>query len=412
MTRLSLGVIALTQAACGSIAAEPPPDASTVAAPLSFQLGVDNQRTTSQLRWSKHTASSLASGQLALAVCSDHFPAGSAARLEIEGAVGLYNTVVASDARVTVTDEPHRSVAELFSTPPTVSHIEYVDTLDQAYAGFPCHPDKTDATCTSWVMNTCRYRGGDKGGWSRGTGKVSNFVVSINRNCYDHFSDPTSKDYPRVSGVAHELGHGFGMGHTTDWPEADRDLISTMQGNLSVLSAYDVAFMRHFYPAEGTSAHILASPRIRLKSGEKHSNCYASEPGGEQAAFPGQLYRDGAEWKDCATGATPKLMFVWFNDGTAPLSDVRGALTIGDRAIAEWTAGDLEAASQDAIAETLGLSPGHFVDLPTGVALPARLDISSAASEGISSSYLTLSVALRDSQAACSATRASECSGP
>jgi hypothetical protein len=410
MTRFMLGLLAFALPGCGSIASEPGPDASIVAVPLSLRLGTGNQRTTSRLQWSQHTRSSLAAADVTLAVCSDHFPQGSAARAEIDGAIALYNAVVASGARIRVIDEPHRGVDELFSTPPTVNHIDYVDTLAEGYTAFPCHPDKTDVTCASWVMNTCRYRSGDKGGWSRGTGKVSNFVISINRNCYKHFSDALSTDHPHVSGVAHELGHGFGMEHSTSWPDADRDLISTMQGNLTVLSAYDVAFLRHHYPASATSSHILASPRIRLKAGENYKSCYASDVSGEQGAFPRELYRDGADWKDCATGATPRLMFALFNDGTEPVGDIRGSLTVGERTVVNWTAADMDGASQDSFIEPLALSDAHFANLATGIALPATLNIAAAA-DSLSTQSIQLTVTLRESQAACTNTKANECAG-
>ncbi len=407
MTRARIAFAACAVAACGSSTVLPTPDASTVTAPLSFQLNGDNQRTTSQLQWSQHTRSSLAAADVTLAVCGDHFPQGSAARVEIDGAIALYNAVVASGARIRVIDEPHRGVDELFSTPPTVNHIDYVDTLAEGYTAFPCHPDKTDVTCASWVMNTCRFRSGDKGGWSRGTGKVSNFVISINRNCYKHFFDSLSTDHPHVSGVAHELGHGFGMEHSTSWPDADRDLISTMQGNLTVLSAYDVAFLRHHYPASATSSHILASPRIRLKVGENYKSCYASDVSGEQGAFPRELYREGTGWKDCTTGATPRLMFALFNDGTEPVFDIRGSLTIGERTVANWTAPDMDGASQDSIAEPLAFSDAHFANLATGIDLPATLNIAAAADK----LSISLTVALRESQASCTNTKANECAG-
>ncbi len=403
--RAFTAIIATASLSCGSIAADPP-DAAAIPAPLTFERDNANQRTTSQLKWTKHASSTLVSGNVTLAVCRDHFPAGSEVRKEIETTVALYNTVVANAAHVTITEDTHLNEASLFAPSPTVSRIDYLDTLREDYPGFPCHPDKTDITRESWVMNTCRYR--ESTGWSNRSGKATAFVISVNRNGYDHFSDPASTDHPHITGLAHELGHGFGMDHTTVWPEGDRDLVSTMQGNLSVLAAYDVAFMRHFYPREGASAHILASPRIRIKDSDKYQTCYAADAS-EQASFPRQLYRDGDAWKDCATEALPKLLFVWFADGTEPLQSVRGSLTLGgSQSIVEWTSPDMEGASQDTFAETLTFSGNAFHGQPMGKELPATIRISAMAETPLSSE-LTIATTLRASLGECAKAQKNSC---
>ncbi len=402
-------LIASVSLGCGSIVPTEKADAAAaVVTPLTFVHDASSQRSTSQLKWSKHAASTLVSSDVTLAVCKDHFPAGSEARAEIEAAIALYNAVVGSTAHITVTEAPHLDETGLFQPSPTVSRIDYLDTLREEYPGFPCHPDKTDITRESWVMNTCRYR--TNSGWSNHSGKATAFVISVNRNGYDHFSNPTSTDHPHVTGLAHELGHGFGMEHTTVWPDADRDLISTMQGNLSVLAAYDVAFMRHFYPADGTSSHVLASPRIRIKDGDKYQACYAADAS-EQASFPQQLYREGDTWKDCATAAAPKLLFAWFSDGTEPLTDVRGSFMIGDsRMLLTWTSPDMEGASQDTFAETLTFAGKAFEGQPMETNLTGVVSVSATAGDAKPSSSLTVTIQLHASVQGCGGASKNSCS--
>ena len=61
------------------------------------------------------------------------------------------------------------------------------------------------------------------------------------------------------------------MNHFESWPVADQQYISTMQGNLTYLSAYDVAFLRKFYPDLDNILwrNFVASSKIRIDSGAR-----------------------------------------------------------------------------------------------------------------------------------------------
>jgi len=262
---------------------------------------------TAKLLWNKHMSGKLAESHFTLHVSKDHFPLYSKPRSEIDAAVRLFNsTAHGSDVSIKTASTEHKSIDALYEENPTRNYMDYVDNADQ---GFPCH----GAGDFNWSMNTCKYH--ETAGWGS-RGKVKYFNIAANCRRKAHCHDPEANDYPRFANISHELAHGFGMKHTKYWPETDRKFISTMQGNLNILSSYDVAFLRNFYPDlafDEEYIDFLVSPVIRVKSSISrfhHSNHEFSKKN------PNEIYLIDGTFYDCKTQDGPIFHAAWFNTGT------------------------------------------------------------------------------------------------
>lgn len=235
--------------------------------------------------------------------CSTHFAASTVAGHQYGSAADEMNRIEGSALHFTNTSVGHKTIAQMFPTVPTVCSFDYVDNSTIA---FPCHP-AGDNTCGSWVINTCRHNGSSWGG----SGQSEFFNISANTNCYDHYSDPTSDDYPMRHGILHELAHGWGMGHTGSWTTNDQRYMSTMQGSQYHLTAVDVAYLRHRYPASmNEHRNYVAGTKTKFPDGsggyDKHVFWKAN---------PLDFYIDGTELKDCSTQNLPEFYVCWFNTG-------------------------------------------------------------------------------------------------
>lgn len=304
-----------------------------------------------------------------LYVCTDHFPVGSAARAEVERAIELYNDVAGTSVYISVGTASHKTIANLYPTSPTKS---FFDVVDNSSIGFPCHGA---GDTTGWAMNTCRHE--LNGAWGGSANPVDHFVIAVNAANYTFDDDPAATDYPRFENVAHELGHAFGLDHTADWVgQASHELLSTMQGNLSILPAHDRGYLRHFYPGNGGSTlNLTASPKVRLPS--------SSDSGFSNSDFaevnPTDLYLSGGTYYDCATSALPVFAAQWLNQGQVATScTVKNRFRIGPSAtessssnvtIKAWEAAKMPAASQDRISATVTITDTELSGLATGTAL-------------------------------------------
>ncbi len=384
-------------------------DAPTTDADTASEARPSNLRTTADVRWALH-GGRLVSGRMTFAV-STRFAPGSNARSHIVEAAAWY-TDPAADVGLTVVEAPPMSVAELFpSEAPTVARMDYLDTRAADYGGFPCHRQPDDVSCGSWVMNMCPFwSSGDWGGG--GTNPRQSFVISANAGCYGHASDATSGDYPKSHGVAHELGHGFGMIHTPDWPEADRGLLSTMQGRMPILTAYDLAFLRRKYPALDAPevVDVAASPVSRLTMGSGYDNCPFGDFDGAPGMVADEVYVADGALLDCATGEPPKVAVTWFNLGTDPVPGLAVAFRMrrssgGQPAILDaWTTAPMPRESQDHWAGPLVVPPDLLAAVPVDV--PLRLEFAVDTGDGLEESdednnSVTAQMTVVASRAAC-----------
>ena len=303
-----------------------------------------NLLDTSGVNWSQHISAVLENtDNITLYVCKTHFPSGPA-RDEVKNAVAILNGQEGTKIKITIEYIDHLSKKELFKKAPigpSGSHLEVVDNAEDG--DFPCHNDgsiacgdKTNSDGSKvdgWVINTCKYYNMITG-WSA-FGDAKHFVVSVNPYCYgdkNSTMEPEKGEYPKVSGLLHEFGHGFGMIHANSWPAKDRALIGTMQGNLEILSAYDVAFLRNFYP-KSTSDHVnlVASHMIRLPNGVNSDG----DPAYKKVFFdednPSELYlsAEGKVFQACGKSGSPVFYASWFNTGNKDTESARSADGLG-----------------------------------------------------------------------------------
>jgi hypothetical protein len=261
---------------------------------------------TTGINWTSHTSLPVSTAKFNLYVCRDHFPAGSAARKEIETAAGWYNKTTGAAIKVVLVETSHKGIDALYPLITSHNSFDYVDNSTQ---GFPCH----DAGDTSdWITNTCKYAGT---GWNK-SAKTVFFTIAANATAVEHDTNPSATDYPTAANIAHSLGHAFGMIHSEKWPESDRGFISTMQDKVDGLSAYDVAFLRHIYrvsPVLTTTPDFVASNVVRIPGNDADGFRNVSW----DKANPDQLYlnADGFYY-DCATNASPVFNAAWFNTST------------------------------------------------------------------------------------------------
>lgn len=323
-----------------------------------------NLLTTGAIGWPSHIGSRLTNTDIQFRVCTRHFPAGSAARNEVEAALAAYNAIEGTSVHFTLVETPHVSEAEMYEHGASCDaprfYFDYVD------APFPCHGPASYDDCGDWAMNTCsvKERSGD---WS-GAGPRCYFNVGINPACKRHDTDPSADDYPRAANIMHELGHGIGMIHSPDWPAEDRPLVSVMQGNNAVISAYDQAFVRRFYgPDMLTSASRLVPSQVARwtdGSGRVHRQWFdPAFVGGSRDLNPRSVYIEDGQLKDCATDAEAVFAVTWFNVGQ-PTADGYGegfvhALEIsveGERLpLVQFAASDMPSESQDTWVGPVGL---------------------------------------------------------
>jgi|GEM_PF-3759003 hypothetical protein len=279
----------------------------------------------SNIHWAYHRSRHLLYPHFRLAACDAHFPTGTISRTQIETSAAYYNAVDDLDLSIEVTGTPHLEVDGLYATDrkcdDAVAHMDYT------YEGFPCHARNENGWTNSFAMNACSYSR-SAAAWGK-SGAACFFNVAVDPYSRNYDEDLNATDYPKAANIAHELGHGFGMIHTPSWPEADRGLISTMQGNLNTLSSYDIAYLRYFYGKEGSEPRVdLVPSPIYRGEGNQKKIFFGKEhvPTGKSKAVlnPSLFYIDGDFLKDCATQSFPIFSISIFNRGalgTAELSD-------------------------------------------------------------------------------------------
>lgn len=329
--------------------------------------------------WAPHASAALDDPNHGVFVCEDHFPLASPERSEVVRAVQQFSWVPGSTIDLFALAQPHQNKSVLFSDPPAASTFDYVDNAADTFV-HPCHPDNSTACSDNaalgidgFAINTCSYA---SGAWN-GAGDREFFSITANANCYDYYSNPASDDYVNESGALHELGHAAGMQHSGSWPAADLPYISTMQGNLEYLSAYDVAFLRERYPAAfaPSTRDFVASSKIRVDMGGPNE---ISGTFGEEN--PTRLYLVGDKLHDCVTKQPAVFRAAWFNTGNAAqegdhcmMNELRleDPATAHEARVVRWHAAAMPAESQDhwvggsnAVASDFaGLSRGRHIDL-------------------------------------------------
>lgn len=138
-------------------------------------------------------------------------------------------------------------------------------------------------------------------------GETEHFFIMVNSDRYEHYNDLDSDEYPEAHGIMHELMHAAGMKHTKYWDSKDTDYISTMQGNLEYLSAFDVSFMRDCYPEPMNETINYVVSSLSRFDGKKtifddfHSDQYH--------------FSSNGELEDCYTHQSPEFRVAWFNTG-------------------------------------------------------------------------------------------------
>ena len=257
--------------------------------------------------------------EMRVVVCEDHWPEGSAARTEIETAVQWFNDVRGAEVDLTIEYGPHLDADAMY--PDDVDCTVPTVRLDYVYDSYPCHQRLDDRWDNGWSLNCCRYS--EFGAWIE-IGEACTFNVAINPYGRDHDEDPTANDYPKAPNIAHEFGHGFGQMHTNIWPTEDRVLISTMQGNLVGLSAYDVAFLRvqNGVPEPQPFVDLVPSPVHRTRGdGTGWVRTYFGRShtvnASRQDLNPSRLFVADGVLMDCAMLSPAVIRASFFNRGTA-----------------------------------------------------------------------------------------------
>ncbi|HVE70470.1 MAG TPA: hypothetical protein VNI54_03810 [Thermoanaerobaculia bacterium] len=352
------------------------------------------QLSTSSIDWDddRHSYWQLEDGTFTLHVCKDHFPPGSKARDEIDTAVKWYNRVQGAAFDISVAGTAHKSISELYEKRPDRNYFDYVDNGSEKTA---CK----DAGATDWTMSYCNYF--DTFGWS-GLGDIKFFTIAANSRSRSHDTNPSADDYPKASEIAQTLAYVFGITSTILWPDSDQGYVSTVQGNLDLLSTYDQALLRHFYPGPPPySRDLVVSPRIR-----KGSSTISWEE-----ANPDQLFPDGEEFYDCATGIAPVFRATWFNTGTLSTGGNFMRMRIGPKGdesapdkVTLWTKiASVPASSQESMTLT-GLRKDAVGSLEFGMTyrLTFKLDVTDIVAETRESDNVQgKDIILRSSRANC-----------
>jgi hypothetical protein len=325
--------------------------------------------------WTQHQGPTLTDESQTIMICEDHFPPGSPESDEIVNAIAAFSRFPGTTFDMSAGWDPHLDKVDLFVDPPTVSRFDYVDNENDDSLDHPCHPDNEtacgdddDTGTDGFSLNTCQY---GVGGWWVG-GAIDFFTINANASCFAHFEDPTSSFYPDVAGVEHELGHAAGMIHYEGWPASDHIYISTMQGKLTYLSAYDAAFLRHFYPEVNpvTWRNFVASSRIRMDWDTPDVVWGTFED-----VNPRYVYLDGDRVLDCDTDQEVEWFAAWFNTGNADqeadhcmVNELRieDPNTAGEVVLRQWHAAQMEAESQDQWRGAADVETADFAVIPMG----------------------------------------------
>lgn len=228
-------------------------------------------------------------------ICSDHFAANTPAGHQYNLAADEVNRIEGSELHFTNRRSgiTHIDAFDLFPANPTASFFDYIDV------NAPMPNECSLPGDLTFAMRLCRY---DQSG-----GQTNFFTLMAKSTTYGHFSDPSSDDYPQKHGILHELGHAWGMKHTPNWNNNDKDYISTMQGNLTFLSALDVAYLRHNYPTSMPEHRNYVASSLTRFNGSKGTFINQN---------PDALYIDAdGNLLDCATNAAPTFSAAWFNTG-------------------------------------------------------------------------------------------------
>ncbi len=228
-------------------------------------------------------------------ICNQHFAANTTAGHQFNLATNEVSDVLGSKLNFTRTwtGNPHKNSFDLFPSNPTSSIFDYLDVSTPMPNRCSLPNDLT------FAMRTCRF---DTSG-----GGTNYFTIMVKSTSYNHFLDPTYTNHPTKHGILHELAHAYGMNHTPNWNSADKHYISTMQGNLTNLSALDVSYLRNNY-SENTINHrnYVASTLTRFN--------YTKGIFWKQN--PKAYYIDSnGNLKDCKTKASPEFFTAWFNTG-------------------------------------------------------------------------------------------------
>jgi hypothetical protein len=321
-----------------------------------------------QTTWTGAAEALQGADNISFEVCTEHWPSGSAAREQVEEAVAHYNRVLGADVKFTIVEKPHRDKGDLWDSPAGT----WLEFLDNNEAGtFPCHSDGSIACGDSsgvdgWVMNTCNTT---ENIW----GVPSGFGISVNTHCYDPGKSPS------LQGLLHEMGHGLGMMHSDTWEPTDRKYISVMSGELDMLSVWDQAFLRFYYPINTTDhVNLVVSNVTRVQTGTDSSG----NPSFTKYIFdednPSQLYLDSASnrFLDCAhPGTDPTFYTAWFNTGTVHASNARVSTDayILHRLVIEggaeevildaWIAASMSKETQDHRVQAVAVSASDLVSL-------------------------------------------------
>ena len=292
----------------------------------SVGAGTNACLTAAEADYTMNCNPPLASGHVALHVCTNHFPENSPAWKEVEKAAAAYAGLKGVDIAITLVPARHHEIKDLYHPRPDYSIIDY---LDNRAEDIPSH------------------RAGDVGGWAMNSTRndaegepPEHFVIAVNTHAYGSPQRPC----PRYDGIVHELGHAFGMRHMKF--HADKRMISIMAGNPDILSAFDIGFLRRHYPASDGyhGVNLVASPDIRLPA--PNANGFHTSP----AIVPATLRWNEARqaYFDGETDQAPYFAFAWYNTGNLPADRAfTNRLTIGGIEVYAWESGPMPAESQD-----------------------------------------------------------------
>ena len=300
----------------------------------------------------------LASGHVALRVCTNHFPVNSPAWKEVEKAAAAYNGLKGVDLAITLVPARHHEIKDLYHPRPDYSIIDY---LDNRAEDIPSH---RAGDVGRWAMNSTRDDAEGE--------PPRHFVIAVNTHAYGSPQRP----YPRYDGIVHELGHAFGMRHMKF--HADKRMISVMAGNPDILSAFDIGFLRRHYPDPGgyRGINLVASPDVRVPA--RNANGYHTSA----AIVPASLRWNDARqaYMDGDILQAPYFAFAWYNVGNLPADRVfSNRLTIGGVEVHAWESGPMPAESQDGrewllpVPKLEGLKPGEIYEI--AVELDAKQDV-------------------------------------
>ena len=251
------------------------------------------------VNWGRVRNKLLRDPQHDVAICNEHFAPGTGSGNQMALAFDEINRQLGTtlEYRYWQNGISHRRGSQLFPPNPPASLFDYVWTRADSLPPPNCGLDDPSR---GFAMRFCPYRTAGN--------RVINFTIVAKAGNYRHSSNPNGVDYPKKHGLMHEFAHAFGMVHARNWATRDSAYISTMQGNLTYLSALDVAFLRSQYPAPISPDHrnYVASSLTRFNS----------RKGKFEDQNPDEFYIDEeGQLRDCTDGQMPRLFAAWFNTG-------------------------------------------------------------------------------------------------